>query len=203
MENNIISVYVNGVRLDQIEHFIFNNQVIDDFVHNGREDGSVTVVEEENAFMMLMSSSSVQNADGGVFGITISNGTTVSSKIPSELLNGEFQESSRSTRGRTCTAKFEVDNKTTDWLNLGTVSGWFTKKKKCRSKAYNYAYKSLRYNSFEFTGQQFCNKYGNNYGSRVKVEVNTNVRGYNNSKDGVVYSNLQATCKCSEYRFVQ
>ncbi|HIE01268.1 MAG TPA: hypothetical protein EYP59_13430 [Thiotrichaceae bacterium] len=201
VEDNIISVYVNGVRLEQVEHFIFNNQVIDDFVHDGREDGSITVGEEENAFMMLMSSSSIQNADRGVFGITISNGTTVSSEIPSELLNGASQESSRGTRKRRkCKAKFEIDNETTGWIYLGTVGGFLvSKKKKCKAKAYSYARYNLHYSSIGFTGQEFCEEYGKN---GVRVEVNTEIEGKSNSKDGEVSSMLQAKCQCSGYTFV-
>ena len=201
IEDNIISIYVNGVQLDQVEHFIFNNQVIDDFVHDGRENGNITIGEEESAFMMLMSLSLVQNVNKGVFGITMSNGTTVFSEIPSELLNGGSQEGSRSTRKwQKCHAKFEIDNKTTNWIYLGEVGGFLASKKRiCLSKAYSYARNQLHFSYFGFTGQGFCEKYGAN---GVKVEINTEVEGKSNSKDGTVSSRLRATCQCSGYNFV-
>jgi hypothetical protein len=198
VEGDALLIFIDGIGLDSVKHFIFDGQVIDDFLDEGREGGAVTIEEQQDSFTISVSLLPEQNIVGGVFGIVMSNGTTVSSEISSELLNQNAtqpEESRGIRRARSCKARYTLVsyNRSTNWINLGDVSGW-SKKGKCENKARAY---SLRYSHFGITKQQYCNTYK---GGNAKIYYDTNVSGKIYSRDGYVYSRLGVRCKCSGWK---
>ena len=82
-------IRVDGIGLAHVKHFIFNGQIIDDFIYEGRDNGLVTIHDgDQNILEITISLPFIQISQtivGGVFGIVMSDGTTVSSEIPSDL----------------------------------------------------------------------------------------------------------------------
>jgi len=91
-----LSVHIDGIGLDVVEHFIFNGEVIDDYLHDAVNDGLAAIEEQDNSFVLSISLPE-QEVTGGAFGVVMANDTTVSSEIPSELLT----QSARQLRGIT------------------------------------------------------------------------------------------------------
>ena len=166
VEGETLFIVVDGIGLEQVKHFTFNGQIIDDFISDGRETGLVTIEEEPNMFLISASLPSSQAVVGGVFGVVTSNGTTVSSDIPSDLLSQSNTEPSRSVRRKSyCYVTYRLDcpysqkRRETLQIYLGWASspfcGW--RKRRCRDWARSYAHR-LSHRDFGLTGQQFCDE---------------------------------------------
>ena len=205
VEGDTLFIVVDGIGLDQVKHFTFNGKIIDDFISDGREKGLVTIEEEYNMFLISASLPSSQAVVGGVFGVMTSNGTTVSSDIPSDLLSQSNTESSRSVRRKSyCYVTYRVccnGCKYTSQLYLGWASSPFCgyRKRYCRDRAQQYARNTLSYWQFGLAGPQYCNCFKNQWTS---VYYDTTVTGCN-SYDGYQSTGLQAAhkCHCSGWTF--
>lgn len=206
MEGGTLFIIVEGIGLDEVEHYTFNGKIIDDFLSDERESGSVTIEEGHNQFLISVSLSSSQQVVGGVFGVVTSDGTTVSSNIPSDLLDQKDAQSARGVRSwwSRCYATFEVNcngkrqTQSISQYRYGGVCAY--KRWKCQQWAENYAKNTLGYWQFSgLTGQSYCNCFGRD---NARVYYDTTVQGCS-SNDGYVYSGLKAKdrCYCSGWTF--
>ncbi len=100
-------------------------------------------------------------------------------------------------RERECEAQFSVNGGSTQWLYLEKVGGFLkNKKKKCLEAATNYAQKTLRVEDIpgidvEKTKQAVCNQKEQ---GGIEVDVNTDVDGKVNSRNGKTRSMLNVGC---------
>jgi hypothetical protein len=201
VEGDTLLILIDGIGLNSVKHFTFDDQVIDDFLYEWREGGPVTIEKQQDSFTISVSLPPEQKTEGGVFGIVMSNGTIVSSEIPSGLLNQNATQPEEERRvriwPRTCKVRYTLvsNNQSTAWINLGSVH-WPSRKRKCEDKARSYAYGSLHYSLFGITPQQFCNIYK---GGSAYIYYDTEVDGKIYSRDGYVYSKLRVRCKCTQW----
>jgi hypothetical protein len=180
VKDDIISLDVNGIEFDKVKHFTINGQVIDDFVREGRNNGTVTVTEQQDFFFILVSLPFAQSLVGGTLGIVMSNGTTVTSKIFDEL-------PSRLTR---CYARYKALGHVTDRVYLGTIHNSSQMVQQCVNKAKNYV-NHLHYSQFKgLTEQRICQE-----GWLATVNIDAEVSDQLGSdKDGELTSGLKAVC---------
>jgi hypothetical protein len=206
MEGDTLFIIVEGIGLDGVKHFTFDGKIIDDLLSEGRDSGSVTIEEGHNQFFISVSLPSIQKVVGGIFGVVTSNGITVSSNIPSDLLNQKETQPSRSVRSwwSRCYATFEVNcngTRKTQRISQYSYGGLCAyKKMKCRQWAESYARNTLGYWQFSgLTGQNYCNCFGRN---QARVFYDTTVQGCSDH-DGYVNSGLKANnrCNCSGWTF--
>ncbi len=190
VDGNTLSIFIEGIGLSDIKHFTFDGEVIDALIYEGRDNGSITIEEQQNNTLVLVSLPQEQRIVGGVFGVITQNGTSVSAEIPGELLDSSTRERGR---GKRCKAYFRLDGfGSYGWVNLGKVR-WPARKKKCERKARSYASR-LRYNHFGISKQQYCNKFGS---GKAPIYYDTQVSGRVYSRDGYVHSRLGVRCRCS------
>lgn len=136
IEADRLFVHIQGVKLSEIQHFTFNQQVIDDWLYDERDKGTVVIEEvvEEGKSSVMISVPLLPDVtfEDGIFGVVMLNETSISAEIsPTHL---------RQTRGLfdrswTCHATINLQNTSasytpSSWRMSGTI---FTdREKKCK-----------------------------------------------------------------------